>query len=312
MNGSPIKISFVIPALNEEKHIGICIESIKGQAENNSYEIIVVDNGSTDNTQKIASSLGARLIVNSIATIGQLRNIGVTESSGNIIVFLDADIELSSIWWVEFNQVKTRILESLFVTGSHPTVPTPPTFIEKHWFDEFRKKDSITHLGSAHIVLSRKSFDLIQGFDESLESGEDYDFCVRAKMNNIELENNHNLSVIHHGFPKSIYQFIRRESWHGKGDFKSLHSSLNSKVVILSIVFLVLHLGFVAALIVSNFSLAGLSLSMILALLAFSSFIKYSHSSLFTRLVNTSIFYLYFTGRVFSIFRALTESSPKK
>ena len=91
------KFSYIIPALNEEKYIGKCIESINRQVLK-PHEVIVVDNGSTDKTAAIARSLGARVIKESKKGIAHARNSGAKASSGNILCFIDADSEIYSGW----------------------------------------------------------------------------------------------------------------------------------------------------------------------------------------------------------------------
>lgn len=57
-----LMISVVIPAINEEKFLPECLESIRNQDYKGRYEIVVVDNGSTDSTVRIAKRFGARIV----------------------------------------------------------------------------------------------------------------------------------------------------------------------------------------------------------------------------------------------------------
>jgi glycosyltransferase involved in cell wall biosynthesis len=88
------KVSFIIPALNEEKRIPILINSIKKLDKNYNYEIIVADNNSTDKTREIAEIMGATVIRNSKdvpKTIANIRNTGASIALGEIFIFCDAD-----------------------------------------------------------------------------------------------------------------------------------------------------------------------------------------------------------------------------
>ena len=89
MHHSP-KISVIIPALNEEESIGQVLNDIPGEIVE---EVIVVDNGSNDNTVTVANSLGASVIPEPLKGYGAacLRGISMLKQGTDIVVFLDAD-----------------------------------------------------------------------------------------------------------------------------------------------------------------------------------------------------------------------------
>jgi len=96
-----MKISFVIPARNEEKSIGQVIDSILKQSEPDLIEeIIVVDNGSTDQTGKVAQSHGQKVTVvyQPKPGIAVARYTGFETAKGEIIATLDADTLLPTTW----------------------------------------------------------------------------------------------------------------------------------------------------------------------------------------------------------------------
>ena len=84
------KISVIIPALNEEESIGQVLNDIPGEIVK---DIIVVDNGSNDNTVTVANSLGASVIPEPLKGYGAacLRGISMLKQDTDIVVFLDAD-----------------------------------------------------------------------------------------------------------------------------------------------------------------------------------------------------------------------------
>lgn len=86
-----MKISIVIPAFNEEKHIAKVIQIVNECKI--ADEIIVVDNNSTDNTSSIASSLGAKVVFCKKQGKGYAMETGIKNVNGDIIVFLDGDIK---------------------------------------------------------------------------------------------------------------------------------------------------------------------------------------------------------------------------
>lgn len=87
---SPL-VTVIIPAYNEEKYIQKCLDSLKNQTLEN-FEIIVVDDGSTDSTRQIASKLGVKVTSLTHGGPGRAKNYGARIASGKILVFLDADM----------------------------------------------------------------------------------------------------------------------------------------------------------------------------------------------------------------------------
>lgn len=83
-------ISIVLPAKNEAKAIGVTIQSIRSLALN--CEIIVVNDGSTDQTQQVAESAGALVVTHSYSKgNGAAIKTGARHANGDIIIFMDAD-----------------------------------------------------------------------------------------------------------------------------------------------------------------------------------------------------------------------------
>ena len=96
------QVSIVIPALNEEKYIGECLKSLADQKTRLGYEVVVVDNNSTDNTIKIAAAfkdkLNLKIIHEKIQGRGVARARGFAEAKGEIILSTDADAILYPEW----------------------------------------------------------------------------------------------------------------------------------------------------------------------------------------------------------------------
>lgn len=86
-----LKISVIIPALNEEKFIAATIQSIQDQ-DFKDFEIIVVDNGSKDHTAIIAKKMGVKVVFEPIRGLPQARETGRLSAHGEILVYLDADM----------------------------------------------------------------------------------------------------------------------------------------------------------------------------------------------------------------------------
>ncbi len=111
-----MKISFVVPAYNEEKYIAHCIEGILKELARGQYdaEIIVVNNASSDKTAEVAQSYPQVQLVNEMQKgLSRARQAGFAASSGDLIANIDADTILSPGWidkvLAEFSQNKKLV-----------------------------------------------------------------------------------------------------------------------------------------------------------------------------------------------------------
>jgi len=294
--------SFIIPAYNEAANIAVTIDSIRRNVPDNcQFEIIVVDHGSTDDTVELAQNCGAKPVPHPEGTIAKLRNIGVGHSTGNVLVFLDADIRLTQEWGVRISEV-ARLLTAgeRILTGSRCGIPDNPGWIEKFWFKPLIRGNN-SYINSGHLIISRHLFDEIGGFNEKLETGEDYDFSMRARAASIKPVDDARLRVIHEGYPKNLYEFSKREYWHGQGDATSIAVLVNSKVAVTASLFVMLHLALLFFVSLENELAVYTILSAIAGLVIASAVFKYRSEPISTILVNSVLYYVYFFARGLSI-----------
>ncbi len=230
-NEKQVLISFVIPAYNEEDSIGKTLISIREFTPDQiNYEVIVVDNGSIDNTAQIACSLGAKVKCIPLVTIASARNFGARDAKGDVLIFVDSDILLTKDWSRNILKVITSLLrDKLLVTGSRVLPVDNISFLNKYWFYRMTTYDA-PYINSAHLITSKDLFHLIGGFSADLKTAEDYDFCMKAKKVGSKIVNDSSLPVIHLGYPKTISAFMKRERWHGRQDFNSISSFIESKI----------------------------------------------------------------------------------
>ncbi|WOX56223.1 glycosyltransferase [Methanoculleus palmolei] len=101
-------ISVIVPALNEEATILDCLESLVAQSiPRGTYEIIVVDGGSSDRTREYAKPVADRVISQKRAGIGGARGDGAEAANGDILVFTDADTRHPPAWLETIQEVLT-------------------------------------------------------------------------------------------------------------------------------------------------------------------------------------------------------------
>lgn len=87
-------VSFIVPAFNEDDYVADCVESILSQETDKDFEVIVVDNRSTDRTAEVAREAGASVVECPTRGIYAARNKGAREAGGGLLVFVDADTTL--------------------------------------------------------------------------------------------------------------------------------------------------------------------------------------------------------------------------
>jgi len=91
-----ILVSIVIPAYNEQVYLNDCLQSVLNQKTDFKYEIIVVDNNSSDNTLNIAKQAGIKVVIEPRQGVGRARRTGTKHTQGKYILHLDADTRLST------------------------------------------------------------------------------------------------------------------------------------------------------------------------------------------------------------------------
>lgn len=238
-------LSFVIPAHNEEANIASTIQSIRaavGRAGNQraaafAYEIVVVDNASTDGTAGVCRAEQVEPLRSSAGTVGAVRNAGAGASSGTLLIFLDADITLLPSWGDHFPEVFQLVTDApTTISGSKVLPSDPDSFLSKVWFP--REAKPLAYMNSAHLIVHRDLFVRLGGFDERLVSGEDSDFSQRACALGGVIVPAPRLVAIHAGSPQGLREFFVRERWHGHGDFQSwriLSKSRPAQLAVLSL-----------------------------------------------------------------------------
>ena len=117
MEGDTPRFSIVIPAFNEEFYLGDCLASLADQDYTGSFEVIVVDNNSTDRTAAIARAAGATVIFEPTPGVCQARQRGTACAAGEIVVSADADTIYEPDWLSNIERWFTRNRRGVAVGG---------------------------------------------------------------------------------------------------------------------------------------------------------------------------------------------------
>lgn len=238
--------SVIVPAFNEERFVGRCLASVLAQEYPRALvEVIVVDNGSTDRTVAICQNEGAMVLSYPGLRVGALRNRGAAAAKGEILAFLDADCAATPAW---LRSAADALATEPCVTGDSYDIPANAHWIERAWFSqEHRGRRCTTLIPSGNLFVTREEFLRLGGFNENLQAGEDAEFCLRASQS-LPIIADDRIRVIHHGNPKTLRQFLARESWHGMGALGSIRLSWKDKPLSGTVLFSLLTAAQIVAL----------------------------------------------------------------
>jgi glycosyltransferase involved in cell wall biosynthesis len=166
-------ISFIIPAYNEERLLGRTLEAIQKAAKEIDavYELIVVDDNSSDDTGKIADDLGATVVKVNHRQISATRNAGARAANGSLLVFVDADTVIST----EILQSTMTAIDNKAIGGSAAIrfdghVPMYGRVIEWLLCRMYRLGRIV---GGSYLFCTREAFERVGGFDETVYGGEE-------------------------------------------------------------------------------------------------------------------------------------------
>jgi glycosyltransferase involved in cell wall biosynthesis len=189
-------VSVIIPTYNRWPMIGEAIESVLAQSYQR-FEIIVIDDGSNDGTaerlRQYSSSI--RLASQRRSGVAAARNYGVRIAMGHYVAFLDSD----DLWLPRKLEIQTTFM------GQHPEVQicqtdeiwvrrgvrvNPKTKHAKPSGDIFRRSLDLCLVSPSTVMLTKKLFNEVGGFDEGFQVCEDYDLWLRIAVD-------HSVPLIH-------------------------------------------------------------------------------------------------------------------
>jgi glycosyltransferase involved in cell wall biosynthesis/peptidoglycan/xylan/chitin deacetylase (PgdA/CDA1 family) len=179
-------ISIVIPALNEERFLPGCLESIRNQDYQGDYEIVLVDNGSTDRTASIARDFGARVIPYTQSRgVFYARQAGADAASGDIIVQADADTVYPKEWLSRIAKKLESHPKAVAVTGRYIYRDRPFWAPFEYYYRHLLNLLTAFLFGKPLIVsgatfaFKRQAFLKVNGYKGLTYSADQYGIAIR-------------------------------------------------------------------------------------------------------------------------------------
>jgi len=174
-------ISFVVPAYNEERELSSTLAAIRRAASGMShpFEIIVVDDASTDATPKIAEQAGARVVSINRRQIAAARNAGARGARGEFLFFIDADTRIN----------RTHVTEAMVALGAGYAGGSARGVMDgfiPFWSRILLRAFCTVYFGlnlgaGAFLFTTRRNFEATGGFDEQYFAGEEVYFSLALR-----------------------------------------------------------------------------------------------------------------------------------
>lgn len=216
--GKP-KVSVVVCCYNAEKYLPKCLNALKAQTYPN-FEIIVVDDGSTDKTSEVAEKYGVRLIRIKHSGLPAARNVGVRSANGDVIAFTDADCVVESRWLEKLIN-KLTSGDYAGVIGGIVKVLNSESFVARCLGIRTEAKPLKCYAGGYNVAYWKKIIKKMNGFDNSFSRGGDYEFYLRvSKIHKIAWAKD---ATVFFRYPATVRELVSKSVADGAGFRKILN-----------------------------------------------------------------------------------------
>jgi glycosyltransferase involved in cell wall biosynthesis len=171
------RVSVIVTTRNNHDTLDACLRSIQDQTYDN-FELIVVDNNSTDDTREIAAKYTGKVYAKGPERSAQ-RNFAATKATGVYLLVIDSDMELSP-------EVVAQCVAKAEADGSISAIIIPEESFGKGFWAQCKKMERSYYVGQDAIEAARffrkTDFDKAGGYNEALTGGEDWDLtkCMKT------------------------------------------------------------------------------------------------------------------------------------
>lgn len=187
-----MRISVIIPAYNVGDVIGVQLGALARERWDDDWEIIVADNGSTDNTRDVVRAFQAevgnlRLVdASERKGAGHGRNLGAALARGDGLLFCDADDEVAHGWLTAMGRaLEQHPFIASRLEGAKLSTPEALRFRgcpQEKGLQEYHLPPFLPHAAGASLGIRRRVHEAVGGFDESFLRLQDTDYCWRVQL----------------------------------------------------------------------------------------------------------------------------------
>jgi GT2 family glycosyltransferase len=250
-----LKISVVIIAKNAQETIRYPLNSLRNQSRKPDEIAVVVPSTEDRTKEALPDYPEVRLVIDKKATRGSARALGVMETSGDIIAFIDAECVADPDW--------LRVFEATFLEKKEILAQGGPILrirdLNQPQEDSLPSKEPIRNVKfvpTANFCFRREVVNIIGNFDDRLHEGEDLDFCARLSEHNISLALNLNAIIYH--LDRTTFALIKRYFNYGKSRAKVFfkHKRFVFSAALVAAAHIILIPVFIWALIVQRYDIA--------------------------------------------------------
>lgn len=212
-------ITVIIPVKNGAACIQDCLRGVLSQQSlDNDYEIIVVDDGSVDNTKKIAEDMGVRVISQVNAGPASARNTGAKAAAGDILAFTDADCSPTP-YWLKHLTAPFHDPEIVGTKGTYRTLQKSlvARFVQQEYeskYEQMRHQKNIDFIDTYSAAYRKNVFFNNSGFDPALPILEDQELSFRLARKGYQMVFCPNATV-YHLHNNTVLKYFLRKFWIG-------------------------------------------------------------------------------------------------
>jgi len=215
------RFSLIVPAYNSGHTLASCLEALTNQSvPEEEYEVIVIDDGSTDNTSNIAKAFRVKYLHQTNRGPASARNRGSRSATGDIILFTDSDC-VPDHDWIRAMVNPFQDPDVVGVKGAYKTSQKQlaARFAQAEFEDRYdflQKEPSIDMVDTYSAAFRKDVFLEMNGFDESfpVANNEDTELSYRLASQGYKLVFNRR-AFVYHTHPDTLVKYLKLKFWRG-------------------------------------------------------------------------------------------------